>query len=90
MFCTNLEWDKYWQFADLIKFVFFWFYLTQACKTCVQFLLDQTLQFLLDQTLSKFEVWKNGVYGPVGWQHLFSNQTHMKNTIIEVGVYLYN
>ena len=41
--CTILEWDKCQQFADFIKFVVFWFALTQSCKTFVSFFMDQTL-----------------------------------------------
>ena len=41
--CTILEWDKYQQFADFIKFLVFWFALTQSCKTFVRFFMDQTL-----------------------------------------------
>ena len=42
-FYAILEWDKYQQFADFIKFVFYWFDLTWSCKTFVHFFLDQTL-----------------------------------------------
>ena len=44
--CTILEWDKCQQFADFIKFVVFWFALTQSCKTFVSFFMDQTLCIL--------------------------------------------
>ena len=35
--CTILEWDKCQQFADIIKFVGFWFLSIQSCKTFVSF-----------------------------------------------------
>ena len=35
--------DKYQQFADFIKFLFFWFALSQMWKTFVSFFMHQTL-----------------------------------------------
>ena len=42
-FCTILEWDKCQSFADFVKFVVFWFVLTQLYKTSVKVFLDRTL-----------------------------------------------
>ena len=42
-FYTILEWDKYQQFADFIKFLVFWFALSQLWKTFVPFFMNQTL-----------------------------------------------
>ena len=41
--CTILEWDKYQQFADFIKFGVFWSALILLWKTFVQFFLNKTI-----------------------------------------------
>ena len=48
-FYTILEWDKYQQFADLIKFLVFWFALSQMWKTFVLFFMHQTLSNKTDK-----------------------------------------
>ena len=42
-FYTILEWDKCQQFADFIKFLVFWFALSQMWKTFVPFFMHHTL-----------------------------------------------
>ena len=67
--CTILEWDKWQQFAVFIKFLIFWFVLTQSCKTFVSFFLDQTLCLILKH---KTFIYSNALNT---WKHIFSNAT---------------
>ena len=56
-FCTILEWNKYQQSADFIKFLVFWFTFSQLWKIFVQVFLNQTLcSHLKDVTHSCLEM----------------------------------
>ena len=52
-FYTILEWDKYQQFPDLIKFLVFWFALSQMWKTFVPFFMHQTLYTIVNSDSCK-------------------------------------